>query len=188
MSLPPIALSTFVLRQIPESKFSHYDGLLSDVVGMVRESMDKSDPEPGYRDGVKLVTLLNPKGFYSGIATLQDGDRLVGAYAPRRAGETPRQSISVVGRQKLPAKKVVVVLYRADVLGEDPTHQTLGEWEIISINASPVDGEMPIDPMTLMHNHFGSSGGTATNLSDSEFVAMLRAGFDFWKDKAFVEG
>jgi hypothetical protein len=45
---------------------------------------------------------------------------------------------------------------------------------------------MPIDPMTLMHNHFGSSGGTATNMTDAELVAALRTSFMWWKDKAMA--
>ena len=47
--------------------------------------------------------------------------------------------------------------------------------------------EVPINPMTLMHNHFGSDGGTDTHLSDKDFVIMLREGFEFWKDKAMIE-
>ena len=38
--------------------------------------------------------------------------------------------------------------------------------------------------MVLMHNHFGSSGGTATNLNDGDFVDTLRHSFQFWRDKA----
>ena len=60
----------------------------------------------------------------------------------------------------------------------------MGNWEVVSINANPFDEQMPIDPNVLMHNHFGSEGGTDTNLSDEDFVAMLRTSFEFWKDKA----
>jgi len=38
----------------------------------------------------------------------------------------------------------------------------------------------------LMHNHFGSDGGTRTNLSDEQFVAMLKDSFIFWSDKALA--
>ena len=60
-----------------------------------------------------------------------------------------------------------------------------GNWEIISINASPIEGSSgtPITPETLMYNHFGGDGGTDTKLSDKEFVKMLRDSFEFWKDK-----
>ncbi len=184
MSSPEIVLSNFVRRQTANSQFSHFEGAEADL--LARTVADFDSQTPGYRDGVVLVPLTNLVGFYSGVATLKDGDNLVGSYEPRRKGEEPRQSTSVVGREKLPAAQVEVVLYRADVLAEDPKHVRKGEWEIVSVNASPVVGEMPIAPMTLLHNHFGSDGGTDTGMSDSELVALLREGFEFWKDKAFV--
>jgi len=82
---------------------------------------------------------------------------------------------------------VEIVLYRSDVLaegGDNSLESSTENWEIISVNASPTEGEMPIAPMTLMHNHFGSDGGTATNMTDAEFVQALRDGFKFWADKA----
>jgi hypothetical protein len=87
------------------------------------------------------------------------------------------------------------VLYASTVLKEDTSVNPdgsnelppiQGNWECVSLNASPVEGEMPINPMTHMHNHFGSSGGSATNMTDAEFVALLRQSFEFWKDKSFV--
>ena len=84
-----------------------------------------------------------------------------------------------------------VVLYRSDVLaenGDNALESSEDNWEVVSINASPVEGEIPINPMTLMHNHFGSEGGTATNMTDVEFVAALREGFAFWSDKAMAGG
>ena len=81
------------------------------------------------------------------------------------------------------------MLYASDVLADDGDNELPpeeGNWEIISINASPSEDEVPINPMTLMHNHFGSDGGTDTNLSDKEFVKMLSEGFEFWKDKAMI--
>jgi len=134
-----------------------------------------------------ILVPVDPEGFLSGICQLEDGDKLTGEFKPRREGETPRKSITAVGREKMPAKSVEIVLYASTVLAEDGDNELpdiQGNWEIISINASPEEGEMPIDPYTLMFNHFGCDGGTATNLSDSEFVAMLREGFLWWKDKA----
>jgi len=81
---------------------------------------------------------------------------------------------------------VDVVLYRKDVLAENKENTTDAEWEIVSINASPEEGELPIMPDTLIANHFQLSGGTATNMSDSEFVEALKKSVLYWKDKALV--
>lgn len=187
-----VHVNNFVRRQTPESEFSHFEGppdcidawenLRSFVEYLLNESFD----EWGYRDGVVLVP-FPPQYFFSGVVTLTAGDELKGSFKARREGEEPRKSVQAVGATKLPAKSVGVVLYASTVLAEDGSNELPaeeGNWEIVSINASPTEGEVPINPNVLMHNHFGSDGGTDTNLSDSELVAMLRESFLFWKDKA----
>lgn len=180
------ALSDFVRRQTPSSRFSHFEG--TDQRLLRRVAYNFRDAVPGYRDGVLVVPISNVEGFFAGVCVLKSGDRLAGNFIPRRDGEEPRKNTCVVGGKKAPAKKVDIILYRKDVLCEDPEHVSLADWEIVSINCSPVEGEIPIEPNVLLHNHFGSTGGTATNLSDSELVEMLRKSFQWWADKAFVEG
>jgi len=179
-----IAVNDFVKRQTSDSRFSHFDGEWEELVSRVEANFESR--LFGYRDDVVLVP-VEPAGFFSGVVQLKEGDRLVGGFEPRRAGEVPRKFVTVTDTEKLPAKHVYVVLYTSKILSEDndnqlPPHE--GNWEVISINASPTEGSMPIDPMVLMHNHFGSDGGTETGLSDHDFVSMLRESFIFWKDKA----
>lgn len=181
-----IAISEFVRRQTPTSRFSHFEGEWEKVRQLAVEHFDQATS--GYRDGVLLVP-VPPEGFYSSVAILQDGDILGGRYERRQAGEDPRKSVGAIaqpGQKKLPAKSVNIILYRHDVLAENNEHSCDAEWEIISINASPVDGEMPMQPETLMANHFQISGGTATQMTDAEFVAELRRCFEWWSDKALL--
>lgn len=183
-----IVTNPFVLRQSPDSPYSCYtgEGGWDALMERIRSAYAAGAVRPGYRDGVCLVD-IDPTDILSGIVVLTEGAELIGSYKARVPGETPRQQIVAKGAVKIAAVSAFAVLYRADVLAED-SHNTLpadgGGWELISLNASPVEGDMPIDPMVLMHNHFGSDGGTATGLSDSELVAMLRKGFEFWKNKA----
>ena len=183
-----IGVNDFVKRQTSDSRFSHFDGEWKELVDRVETNFESR--LPGYRDDVVLVP-LDSTGFFSGVVQLKEGDELVGGFESRRSGEVPRKFATVIGRRKLPAKHVYVVLYTSKVLAEDNDNQLPpdeGNWEIISINASPSDGSMPIDPMVLLHNHFGSDGGTETGLSDHDFVRMLRESFLFWKDKAMIGG
>ena len=173
----------FVKRQTIDSRFSHFDGTWDQVVDMVRQNWDSR--RSSYRDGVVIVT-VPVDGFYSGVVLLGPGDELSGGFESRRPGESPRKFVVAAGRRKARAKSVDVILYSSCVLSEDNDNQLPpdeGNWEIISINASPTVGAMPIDPMVLMHNHFGSDGGTETGLSDHNFVSMLRESFLFWRDK-----
>ena len=183
-----VAINSFVKRQTKTSRFSHYEGSDDELLTLVQQNWERA--KAGYREGVILIP-VPPSGFYSGVVKLQEGDSLSGAYEPRREGETPRKSLVADGREKMPAQMVDVVLYSSEVLAEGDENElpvSDSSWEVISINASPEPYEVPINPEVLMHNHFGSSGGTKTNLSDEEFVAMLKNSFHYWSDKAMASG
>lgn len=185
-----IAVSNFVKRQTPESSYSHYTGSWEGLRNMVEHEFAAGKAKPGYRDGVVLVP-VPAEGFFSAVVTLDEHDILVGGFEARQPGEEPRKVVRVdpgAGHGKESAKHVDIVLYRHDVLAENNEQSSDAEWEIISVNARITDEEMPMDPDTLMYNHFELSGGTATGMSDSEFVAALRKSFTYWRDKAMVQG
>jgi hypothetical protein len=188
--------NNFVLRQTATSRFTSFDGSWEEVAAMAEKAMAEGDTSPrdvpssspGYRDGVVLVHVPATEAarFRSGVVMLKSGDRLVGSYEPRREGEEPRKHVSVeAGGSKIPCKAVDIVLYRRDVLGDDVTHED-SEWEIVSVNGRPTEGAQPMAPETLIANHFEMDGGTATGMSDIEFVAALRASVMYWKDKAMM--
>lgn len=154
---------------------------------MVETCFESYQVKAGYRDGVVLVR-VPPEDFWSGVVILSEGDKLTGTFEARQKGEAPRKTMEVSRpRGKAPAVLVDVVLYRHDVLLENDEQSCDATWEVISINATPTDAEIPMAPETLMANHFEISGGTATNLSDSQFVKKLRESFLYWGDKAMIE-
>lgn len=189
-------------RQTPESKFSHWTISEEELITRIEAAWDQQ--KSGYRDGVILVP-VNPDGFFTGILTLHEGDRLRGSFMSRVEGELPRKSICLDSRharkvpegillvedpsrkrkRKVPAKAVDIVLYHRDVLAEDGQVQD-AEWLITSVNANPTTGEMPMHPSTLMANHFGDSGGTSTHMTAEEFEDSLRESYWFWRDKTFA--
>ena len=181
-----ITVNPFVRRQTAESSFSHFAGDMDRLPELVRCRWENA--RPGYREGVVLVP-VGTTDFFSGVIVLEEGAKLTGSFEARRDGEAPRKEFRALSslERKIAAQSVEIVLYRSDVLaegGDNSLEPSTENWEIISINASPTEGEMPIAPMTLMHNHFGSDGGTATNMTDAEFVQALREGFKFWANKA----
>lgn len=182
---PTFGISSFVTRQTPESEFTHFEGGWERLLELVEENFHRA--KPGYREGVCLVP-VPAKGFFCGIVELQEGDKLIGEYKARRPGEEPRKSVraSRAGRSKMPCKSVKVVLYRRDVLEEGDEDRTGCDWDVISINGSPTEGEMPIAPMTLIANHFQLDGGTATGMSPAEFERALEVSVLFWKNKAML--
>jgi hypothetical protein len=181
-----VVVNPFVTRQTKGSRFSHADRSWDALVSEAEAKL--SSARPGYREGVILVD-IDPSGVWSGVTVLQEGDAIVGTYEARRPGETPRQSFRSATGTKSPAVSAFLVLYRSDVLAEDGSNTlppTTENWEIVSLNAAPVPGDMPIDPWVLMHNHFGSDGGTATNMTPEQFEAALRTSFTYWKDKVMA--
>jgi hypothetical protein len=180
-----IAISPFVKRQTPDSQFSHFNGTWEEVLCLA--NMHFSNAKPGYRDGVVLVPIPVDKCF-TNIVQLQPGDKLVGEFTARQAGEDPRKSTCVVNGKKMPAKSAFLVLYRHDVLVEGNEQSCDADWEVISLNASPfeADVEVPMSVGTLIANHFKLSGGTSTKMNAKQFVESLRKSVEFWKDKAMA--
>lgn len=177
---------SFARRQVSASRFSHFEGSEEELINMVEKNM--ANARKGYRDGIFEVP-VSPEGFFSGVVILTKDQKMIATYEARREGEEPRKAIMAEGGQKMAAKSVSVIVYASAVLaegGDNTLPPEEGNWEIISINASPCEGREPINPEVLMHNHFGSSGGTATGMTDEAFVAALRESFLYWKDKAML--
>jgi len=179
-------------RQIKESTFTHWE--ISDIrlIELVVVEVEAERTKAGYRDGVILVS-IDPAGFYTGVVELHDGDKLIGEFKSRREGETPRISINAdrnghppLKLQKQQATLVEVVLYSHDTLAENNENETDSDYEIVSVNGHPTDEPAPIAPETLIHNHFGSDGGTDTDMSAEQFEEAMRESFNYWKNKAMI--
>lgn len=164
-----------------------YNGVNGGAVE-VRRKAAKARVHPGYRDGVILVTLRDSQGFKRRVRELVEGDHLFGQYRARVKGETPRKAVKVLHVGELPdAKYVDAVLYRRDVLAEDgDVSDPTADYEIVTFLAKDSPEPEPMDPDTLVANHFRWDGGTSTNMSDSEFVAALKKSVDYWKNKAHI--
>ena len=178
-----IHINTFVRRQTSTSPFSHWICADYTLLKMVEQGLPNA--KQGYRDGVLLVP-VPPEFFFSGVAQLNAGDYIIGEYSARKEGEEPRKHTYAFRSKKMPAKSVYVVLYRHDVLAENKENETDADYEIVSVNASPTEQDAPIQPGTLIANHFEMSGGTKTHMTDSEFVQALKESVMFWKDKVLV--
>ena len=171
---------TYAERQTPESRFSHFEGTEAELLTLVARCFDMA--MPGYREGVVRVPVPHSM-FKSGVVQLKEGMELTGGFEPRATGEDPRKYVTAKG-SKMPAKYVEIILYHRAVLEENSDYVAHADWEIISINASPIEESTPLPPSALIANHFEMSGGTATGMSPEQFENALRKSVDFWHDKA----
>lgn len=174
-----IQASEFVKRQTPDSKFSHFDGTWEEVEVLTETHFDKA--EPGYRDGVILVPIPADK-VMSGVVEVTEGMPLVTSFIRRRPDEEPFIEAVAPGQPKLPAKTAKIVLYRHDVLEEGNEASCDAEWEIVSLNASPVEGEMPMHPITMMRNMMVRPGGTAATYTAEQFCEAIH----FWSTRVMA--
>lgn len=192
-----IAASDFVKRQTPESKFSHFSGTWGQLEKLVYDCFQIArNVHKGYRDGVLLVD-VPVEGFMSSVVNIQEGlkDGSIKAiktvFKPRQEGEQPYLQVYAIG-SKQPAKKVQIVLYRHDVLAEGNEQSQDSDWEIISINASPIDKDVPMDGTTRARNILKLKGGTDVKLGDKtaeELVAFIKDSAEsslFWSQHIMV--
>ena len=91
-----IAVSNFVKRQTKASEFSHFEGTWDELCLLAQKHF-YDNKSAATRQDVVLVPVPADR-FYSGIVSLQEGDKLVGVYKARQPGEQPRKSTYAVRR------------------------------------------------------------------------------------------
>lgn len=176
-----VAVNSFVTRQTPESKFSHFEGTFEELVELVLANF--ASAKPGYKDGVLLVPVPADR-FKSGLVEVTKETVLKSTFEARREGELPYIQTVAVGASKLPAKVVEIVLYRHDVLAENKERSTDAEWEIISINARPTEELEPLSPMAMARNMMGLPGGTKAVYTAEQFAESIL----YWSTRVMSGG
>lgn len=165
-----VKASDFVKRQTADSQFAHFSGSWEQLEKMVEANRPKA--VQGYKEGVFLVP-LPAEGFFTSIVKLDEHTMLGAAFKARREGEEPYVEVYAVG-EKMPAKKVDIVIYSKEVLAEGNERSTDADFEIVSINASPFeDRQVPMDPVTMMRNFLERPGGTKGDFSAQEFAESI---------------
>ena len=176
----------------PSSGFSYYTKSWEELQELVAAQL--SSVVPGYREGVVCVNIPDAGDFRSTLHNLQEGDIFTGEYVSRMPGEEPRKQLFVLGEPDV-AVSAQVILYSSVLLADEGNNSLPpeeGNWEIVTILASAENLEgaepMPMPPDTLIANHFQMSGGTDTQMSDSEFVESLHISTEYWKSRALKRG
>ena len=175
-------INNFVRRQTKESRFSYTTLRECDLLHLMKfrgqltqKGLVHKVIVPVAQDGVPI--------FYTSMTQLVPGQTLIGGFESRHKDEAPRQWIGTSQGEKLPATHCTIICYHSSLLKETGDNDFEDAYEVISINAGLTEKE-PINPYTLMCNHFGIDGGTPTGLSDTMFVRALEEAFLFHFDKA----
>ena len=173
-----IGINDFVRRQTPASEFSHFagcrglpEGSFDELEKLVEQNFKNA--EEGYKPGVLLVP-VPVAGFFTSFVEVKDDTELVADITRRREGEESFIRVRAKG-DKSPAVAVKIVLYSHAVLAENSEQTGEADFEIISINATPTEAEIPMDPVTMARNFMHQEGGTSGNFSPEEFAETIWA-------------
>lgn len=190
MPNPTFAVNPFVRRQTKESDFSYFDGSFETVLKIADAYWGNAIQ--GYREGVMLVRVPSEGFMAAEIEIPSDTFGYPKVWAKnetRREGEDPRVSIRA-DADKQPAKSTYLVFYANQVLAEDGDNSSDEDYELISINGSDVERDAdfrpPLDPFVLLHNHFGSTGGTQTNMDDGQLLEELKNGVTYFRTRGLA--
>ena len=181
-----VICSDFVKRQTRESEFSYFTGSWEELEDLTIANL--SNVTEGYRDGVILVDISKDElhMFRSAVVHISQVEKFDSKVDSRRVGESNYLNTNGVGK-KGEAKKVSIILYRKDVLEEDPLNTIKGsKWEIVSINASPIEKDLPMMPLAMARNELSNtkdgSGGTKGSYSPEQYAESIM----FWSQHILV--
>jgi len=182
---PLIGVSDFVRRQTPESPHSHFDGDWQELVRLVEREWPQRKISP-HNPEVSLVPMpadLLPR-FYASLVQVTPETPLQAQFKPRVEGELPFIQISAPGAQKMPAKRVDIIVYSHDCLAKDgdAPEPRQADHYIVSINAATSEADEPMHPMTMTRNFLGLKGGTQPTVpyTAEEFAQAIL----FWSTHA----
>lgn len=197
-----ISCNPFVWRQTPESRFSHYEpasgnreDTFTELEALVAAYFDDPDhskniaPDGKVRAVTIPVTDERAGRFFSGIVKVDETTTLKTVFAVRQGTsekEAPYMQTVAVGGKKLPARHVEIIVYNKAKLtdnermytpdGADEPVYVESEWQIVSINASPLDTPAPPTPQAMARNsarHYElpeGVGGSARVYTDREWM------------------
>lgn len=174
-----VAVNPFVRRQTPQSRFGHFEGTEQELVALVRDHLHLA--RPGDTPGSWLVP-VPPAKFRSTVRKALPGDAIRGVFAARREGEEPFITAVVTG-EKAQALACDIVVFEHATLGRDAA--TDAALEIVSINpkAECIEGDEPMQPVTMWRNMASATGGSAAVYP----VEKLLQSIAYWKDKVMIE-
>jgi hypothetical protein len=174
MSTPSIAWSDFAReRYRPGMGHSYFEGDETALVELIAEHWGERRPGHGREDLSRVVIVpLPPTGFVCGTVKVEENTELRAAFTRRQADEDGYIEISAAGPRE-PARHAAAVLYSAATLLENGgSRSSEADWEIVSVQASPLADE-PMRPLTMARNLLSKAGGTPCEYSVREFAEAI---------------
>ncbi len=181
---PSIGWSEFAReRYLPGKGHSYFLGDEAELEALVAEHWGERRPGHGREDLSQVVIVpLPPERFVCGTVKVNEETALDARFNRRQDHEAGFIEVSAAGEPE-PALHAMVVLYSAGTLLENGgTRSGDRDWEIVSVQASPVADE-PMRPLTMARNMLSKPGGTPCDYSAREFAEAIW----YWSGRCSVE-
>ena len=176
--------SDFALgRHKPGTGYSYFQGSQAELLGLVQQNWEQRKPGVGRSNLDEVVIVPVPSArFLTTTVAVDDNCPVTAQNYRRRDNEEAYLRVTSPG-QPQPANFAQVVLYSKETLGRNEESSRPSDWEIVTIIASPVENE-PMDPVTMMRNMRGKSGGTQVNYTAEQLLDSI----EFWSKHCKVVG
>lgn len=171
---PRIGWSDFARgRYRPGSGHSYFTGSDEELLALVRAHWEARRPGQGRADLSQVVIVpLPPAGFVCATVVVDEDTPLVARFERRQAHEDGYIHVAAAAPGEA-ARHAAVVLYSAATLLENGGARSGdAEWEIVSVQASPVADE-PMRPLTMARNLLGKPGGTPCEYTARQFAEAV---------------
>jgi len=170
-------------RHKPGTGYSYFQGSQAELLGLVQQNWEQRKPGVGRSNLDEVVIVPMPSARFLTTTVAVDDNRPVQAHNYRRRDNEEAYLRVTSQGQPQPANFAQVVLYSKETLGKNEERSRASDWEIVTIIASPVENE-PMDPVTMMRNMRGKSGGTQVNYTADQLLDSI----DFWSKHCKIVG
>ncbi len=174
MDAPRIGWSDFARdRYRPGKGRCYFAGSDEELLALIRQHWAERRPGFGREDQSQVLLLpLPPERFVCATVRVDESTPLHARFTRRQDDEAGYLEVRAEGTPE-PARHAAVVLYSAKTLLENGGARSGDwDWEIVSVQASPVADE-PMHPLTMARNMLAEAGGTPCEYGARDFAEAV---------------
>jgi len=175
MTVPTISWSNFAISRHLEplsGPYTLFKGDPEELIRLIKKRWHQRYLANGNSTIDKVCAVsVNPNQFVCPVVRIEDDMICHAKVIRRRPEEAPYIQTTVEG-SPLKALTAEIILYSAAELEQTNERSTDSDWEIISINASPVIKE-PMTPLAMARNQLEMPGGSPRHYSSDEWALAV---------------
>lgn len=126
---------------------------------------------PGNAPGIYLVEIY-PNNILTTLHKAEKGEKVEAHFVSRREHEEHVLTLISSNKKYTPCKKATCVVYSHETLGKEATYED-SDYEIVSINGSPLEMDVPQHPVSMARNSLNKEGGTEVHYTPEQWAESV---------------